>query len=47
MSVISRLNSNEQVAIGLVRPLNAERKVWLFFVKGEHEQKRTPDLCRG
>ena len=47
MSVISRLKCKKQVASGLVRALNAENKVWLMFAQGKHEQKRTPDLCRG
>ena len=33
MSVLSRLNSNEQVATGLYRAFNAENKVWLIFVQ--------------
>ena len=33
MSVLSRLNSNEQVTTGLYRAFNAENKVWLIFVQ--------------
>ena len=39
VSVISRLNSNKQVASGLVRALNAENKVFLMFVQGKHQQR--------
>ena len=47
MSDISRLNSNKKVASGSVRAPNVESKVWLMFVQGKHEPKRTPDLHSG
>ena len=39
VSVISRLNSNKQVASGLYGALNSEKKIWLRFVQGKHKQK--------
>ena len=37
--VISRLNSNKQVTTGLYRALNVEKKIWLIFVQGKHQQE--------
>ena len=34
--VISRLNSNEQVT---TNKFSAEKKVWLIFVQGKHQQE--------
>ena len=39
VSVISRLDSNKQVAPEIDRAVNAESKVWLIFVQGEPQQK--------
>ena len=39
MSVISRLNSNKQVAAEVVRAFKAENKLWLKFVQPKRQQK--------
>ena len=38
--VIYRLNSNRQVASGLVRAFNADNKVSLMFVEGKDQEKK-------
>ena len=39
MRVISRLNSNKQDLVEVVRALKAENKVWLMFVPAKQQQK--------
>ena len=35
VSVISRLNSNKELAVEIVTAIKAESKVWLMFVQGK------------
>ena len=35
VSVISRLNSNKELAVEIVAAIKAENKVWLMFVQGK------------
>ena len=39
MQVISRLNSNKQVLVEVVRAVKEESKVWLIFVAAKQQQK--------
>ena len=39
MQVISRLNSNKQVLVEVVRAVKEESKVWLIFVAPKQQQK--------
>ena len=39
VSVISRLDSNKEVAPEIVKGVKAENKVWLIFVKFKRQQK--------
>ena len=38
VSVISRLNSNKELAAEIIRAIKEENKVWLMFVQGKRQQ---------